>query len=195
MPKDTFFHLKEEKREKIEKALINEFSKGSFEKASISNIVAEAKIPRGSFYQYFENKEDAIKYVVYKYSKIERSKLSDFLEETNGNIFEATLKIYDYMVEKATDNEKLKLITNILQELRKNNISIFDRQEDIKEKKINHELLKIKEPDDLEYIMKILWTITRNIAIETVKGKVTKEEGRYDLKREIEIFKKGMQKT
>ena len=104
------------------------------------------------------------------------------------------------MVEKATDNEKLKLITNILQELRKNNISIFDRQEDIKEKeiinkKINHELLKIKEPDDLEYIMKILGTITRNIAIETVKGKVTKEEGRYDLKREIEILKKGMQKT
>ena len=200
MPKDTFFHLKEEKREKIEKALINEFSKGSFEKASISNIVAEAKIPRGSFYQYFENKEDAIKYVVYKYSKIEKNKLSDLLEETNGNIFEATLKIYDYMVEKATDNEKLKLITNILQELRKNNISIFDRQEDIKEKeiinkKINHELLKIKEPDDLEYIMKILGTITRNIAIETVKGKVTKEEGRYDLKREIEILKKGMQKT
>ncbi len=199
MPKDTFFHLKEEKREKIEKALINEFSKGSFEKASISNIVAEAKIPRGSFYQYFENKEDAVKYVVHKYSKIEKNKLSDFLEETNGDIFEASLKIYDYMVEKATDNEKLKLITNILQELRKNNINIFDKQEDEKEreiinKKINQELLKIEEPDDLEYIMKILGTITRNIAIETMKGKVPKEEGRYSLKREIEILKKGMQK-
>ena len=199
MPKDTFFHLKEEKREKIEKALINEFSKGSLEKASISNIVAEAKIPRGSFYQYFENKEDAIKYVVHKYSKIEKNKLSDFLEETNGDIFEASLKIYDYMVEKATDNEKLKLITNILQELRKNNINIFDKQEDEKEreiinKKINQELLKIEEPDDLEYIMKILGTITRNIAIETIKGKVPKEEGRYSLKREIEILKKGMQK-
>lgn len=199
MPKDTFFHLKEEKREKIEKALINEFSKGSLEKASISNIVAEAKIPRGSFYQYFENKEDAVKYVVYKYSKIEKNKLSDFLEETNGDIFEASLKIYDYMVEKATDNEKLKLITNILQELRKNNINIFDKQEDEKEreiinKKINQELLKIEEPDDLEYIMKILGTITRNIAIETMKGKVPKEEGRYSLKREIEILKKGMQK-
>ena len=199
MPKDTFFHLKEEKREKIEKALINEFSKGSLEKASISNIVAEAKIPRGSFYQYFENKEDAIKYVVHKYSKIEKNKLSDFLEETNGDIFEASLKIYDYMVEKATDNEKLKLITNILQELRKNNINIFDKQEDEKEKeiinkKINQELLKIEEPDGLEYIMKILGTITRNIAIETMKGKVPKEEGRYALKREIEILKKGMQK-
>ena len=199
MPKDTFFHLKEEKREKIEKALINEFSKGSLEKASISNIVAEAKIPRGSFYQYFEYKEDAIKYVVHKYSKIEKNKLSDFLEETNGDIFEASLKIYDYMVEKATDNEKLKLITNILQELRKNNINIFDKQEDEKEKeiinkKINQELLKIEEPDDLEYIMKILGTITRNIAIETMKGKVPKEEGRYALKREIEILKKGMQK-
>ena len=42
--------------------------------------------------------------------------------------------------------------------------------------------------------MKILGTITRNIAIETMKGKVPKEEGRYSLKREIEILKKGMQK-
>ena len=53
MPKQTFFNLKEDKKEKIEKALIKEFSRNSFEKASISNIILEANIPRGSFYQYF----------------------------------------------------------------------------------------------------------------------------------------------
>lgn len=200
MPKDTFFHLREEKREKIEKALINEFSKGPFEKASISNIVAEAKIPRGSFYQYFENKEDAVKYIVHKYSKIEKSKMNDFLMQTNGDIFETSLKIYDYMVEKAQDNEKLKLITNILQELRKNSISIFDKKENEKEKeeinaKINKEMLRLEEPNDIDYIMKILTTITRTMAIETMKGKISKEKGKYDLKRQIEILKKGMQKN
>ena len=62
VPKSTFFNLNEEKRIKIEKALKTEFSRGSFEEASVSNIVTNAQIPRGSFYQYFEDKEDAIKY-------------------------------------------------------------------------------------------------------------------------------------
>ena len=56
MPKETFFHLKEEKKENIEKALIAEFSSVTFEEASISNIIERAKIPRGSFYQYFLDK-------------------------------------------------------------------------------------------------------------------------------------------
>ena len=64
MPKETFYNLNEEKKEKIEKAIINEFSRNSFEKASISNIIEEAKIPRGSFYQYFDDKEDAVKYII-----------------------------------------------------------------------------------------------------------------------------------
>ena len=66
MPKSTFFNLSPEKREKIEKAIENEFGRTTFEKASISNIIENAKIPRGSFYQYFEDKEDAIKYIVQK---------------------------------------------------------------------------------------------------------------------------------
>ena len=43
MPKQTFFNLKEDKKEKIEKALIKEFSRNSFEKASISNIISKRK--------------------------------------------------------------------------------------------------------------------------------------------------------
>ena len=61
MPKSTFYNLNNEKREKIEKALKNEFTRNTFEKASISNIIEEAQIPRGSFYQYFEDKEDGLK--------------------------------------------------------------------------------------------------------------------------------------
>ena len=35
MPKSTFYNLNDEKREKIEKALRNEFSKNIFEKTSL----------------------------------------------------------------------------------------------------------------------------------------------------------------
>lgn len=58
MPKTTFFHLSEEKQSRLLNAAKNEFSRTSLKEASIANIVKLAEIPRGSFYQYFENKED-----------------------------------------------------------------------------------------------------------------------------------------
>ena len=115
MPKETFFRLKEEKRQKIENALIDEFSSGSFEEASISNIIIKAGIPRGSFYQYFEDKYDAVKYIIKKFLDLEHKKMQQLLKETNGDIFETSIKIYDYMTESSSNNGCNKLIKNILQ--------------------------------------------------------------------------------
>lgn len=58
MPKDLFFMIDQEKRSRIMEAAIHEFSSQIFDKASINQIIKEADISRGSFYQYFENKED-----------------------------------------------------------------------------------------------------------------------------------------
>lgn len=64
MPKDTFFNLPDTKRGKIIDYAITEFSKYPYEVASISNIVREAGISKGSFYNYFENKKDLYQYLV-----------------------------------------------------------------------------------------------------------------------------------
>ena len=106
MPFETFFNLNSEKRDKIEKAIESEFGKNSFEKVSISNIIEKAEIPRGSFYQYFKDKEDAIKYVVSKYMEMETKYAVKTLKETNGDIFETFLKIFDYMYDKSYKGEK-----------------------------------------------------------------------------------------
>ena len=58
MPKQTFLNLPAEKRERFIEIAIEEFAENDFQTASISRIVAEAGIAKGSFYQYFENKED-----------------------------------------------------------------------------------------------------------------------------------------
>ena len=58
MPKQTFFNLKEEKRQKIVNSSIKEFSLRGFHGARLNNIVEEAGIAKGSFYQYFEDLED-----------------------------------------------------------------------------------------------------------------------------------------
>ena len=198
MPKDTFFNLKEEKKEKIERALINEFSRVSFEQASVSNIIAEAKIPRGSFYQYFEDKEDAIKYVIQKFIQIEHKKMNQLLIDSNKDIFEAIYKYYNYMIE-STENDNLRLIRNIFQELRKNNISIFEVKEEMKNKEdihklINMDKLNLEKEEDIKYFLKILTTITRAIASEVITKKISKEEGIRTIKKELEILRKGMEK-
>ena len=61
MPKETFLKLPEEKKNKIIKAAKKEFERAPFEQTSIKNIVEDAEIARGSFYQYFESKEDLLR--------------------------------------------------------------------------------------------------------------------------------------
>lgn len=200
MPKQTFFNLKEDKKEKIEKALIKEFSRNSFEKASISNIILEANIPRGSFYQYFEDKEDAIYYIIDKYLEKEKNKIYQYLLRNKGDIFETAVNIYEDMAKITEKDENERLLKNILQEVKKNNINIFGeckemlRSKRTIEKMINKEKLKVENDDDLQYFLRILNAIVRAISMEVVLKKITFEEGKQRLIREIEILKKGMKK-
>jgi AcrR family transcriptional regulator len=64
MPKETFFNLSSEKREKIIDAAMDEFASRSYFDARITAITDQASIARGSFYQYFEDKKDLFKYII-----------------------------------------------------------------------------------------------------------------------------------
>ena len=64
MPKETFLKLPNEKKEKIIKAAQKEFERVPIEEVSIKNIVENAEIARGSFYQYFESKEDLLRFYI-----------------------------------------------------------------------------------------------------------------------------------
>ena len=82
MPKDTFLNLSEDKKNKIINAAKKEFARVPIEEASIKNIVEEAEIARGSFYQYFESKEDLLKYILNSEAKNLEAFLKQSLQET-----------------------------------------------------------------------------------------------------------------
>lgn len=69
MPNKTFFNLSDEKRCRIIDAALQEFAAHSFNEASINRIIKNADIPKGSFYQYFKNKEDLYLYFLDEVSK------------------------------------------------------------------------------------------------------------------------------
>jgi len=64
MPTSTFFNLPAQKREQITTIAIAEFAAHDYRSASVSHIVAEAGIAKGSFYQYFSGKKDLYGYLL-----------------------------------------------------------------------------------------------------------------------------------
>lgn len=108
MPKSTFFNLPEEKRNRITEAAIEEFSKNLFHKASITRIVENADIAKGSFYQYFDDKKDIFKYIV----DLGTQKKIAYLEHvsanfTNMSFFEIIRELYIGGIMFSKENPKL----------------------------------------------------------------------------------------
>ena len=75
MPKQTFLNLPEEKRNTIINAAIEEFAEYGLENASTNRIVANSGISKGSFYQYFEDKQDVFMYLL---TVLEQEKMDYF---------------------------------------------------------------------------------------------------------------------
>jgi AcrR family transcriptional regulator len=64
VPFPTFFNLSEEKRQKILDCAMEEFAQNDYDSASISKIVSNAGIAKGSLYQYFTDKGDLHRYLI-----------------------------------------------------------------------------------------------------------------------------------
>ncbi|WP_437755441.1 TetR/AcrR family transcriptional regulator [Sorangium sp. So ce1389] len=64
MPKSTFFGLPEERRDRLVREAIAEFADRTYAEASLSQIARRARIPKGSFYQYFEDKLDLYRWLL-----------------------------------------------------------------------------------------------------------------------------------
>ena len=63
MPTERFSQLPEEKKKAIRDAAMEECIRVPFEKVSINKIIQNAGISRGSFYTYFEDKRDLVRYI------------------------------------------------------------------------------------------------------------------------------------
>jgi AcrR family transcriptional regulator len=64
MPTSTFFALPPERRDRLVREAIAEFSERSYAEASLSQIAQRSRIAKGSFYQYFADKLDLYRWLV-----------------------------------------------------------------------------------------------------------------------------------
>lgn len=200
MPKETFLKLSKEKQQKVINAAKKEFARVPIENVSIKNIVEEADIARGSFYQYFESKEDLLIYILKENSEKLNIKLKNEVSKTNGDIFKLYIFLYDSMLEEFTGNLDQDLFKQIFINLKSSDENIFDIVKNIKPQniidyyeQIDKTNLKIENYDDLTVVCDMLNAITRRAVIKNFKNK-SKEECKAMFLKEIEYLKHGIEK-
>lgn len=88
MPSESFFHLPEDKKKRIIKASLKEFARVPFEEISINRIIRDADISRGSFYQYFEDKQDLELFLLEDFRDQLQSELEEYLVHEKGDLFQ-----------------------------------------------------------------------------------------------------------
>ena len=95
MPKQTFCNLPEDKREKIVSAAVDEFIEYGLENASTNRIVENSGISKGSFYQYFEDKQDVFKHLM---ALLEQEKMEYFRDKHPPSMNLDTFEYFRWMI-------------------------------------------------------------------------------------------------
>ena len=94
MPKDTFFHLKEEKRAMIQQQATEEFAEYGYYNANISRIAKKSHISVGSFYQYFDDLKDLFGYLILETGKKKMRYIERELLLVSDQNLESVLKAF-----------------------------------------------------------------------------------------------------
>ena len=109
--KDTFYKIPKEKQDRIIQSAVDEFAKHGYDISSIQNIIKKSEIPRGSFYQYFKDKE-GIYYLIIKMITVEKM---NFLKELMP--MQDSMGVFDFLkvfhrkgIEWARNNPKFTKI-------------------------------------------------------------------------------------
>lgn len=199
MPTETFFNLPEDKRIRILDAAKQEFTENVLLKSRVSNIIKNAGIPRGSFYQYFEDLEDLYYYVideVFDNLFISGNQKAREKEE----LFEFVLYSFDHDYDLYANHNQHRFVMNVLR-------SIADNEE-YQEKFNNRRLryiesnldildlsnIRLSEKEDLVKMYQMIQDIKRNIIRKSLLDNNTREQAKEDLRWYVDILKRGLLK-
>ena len=185
MPKDTFFRLSEEKKQRIQDAAFEEFCRVPYSQASINKIIKAAEIPRGSFYQYFVDKEDLFVYLISLKSEEVSEALCKILRAEQGDLFRFLDKIIEKF-EKFYQSQKFGEVMMFFSDQRAFHLQEFPKDDclmtDIKTRfdqnlihLIDFDLLKVEE-EEKTILMNIISAIFHNSAVGLMHMKQPKPD-------------------
>lgn len=200
MIKSTFINLPKEKQNKIIDAVIQEFSNPLCGKISINNIIKSAKISRGSFYQYFDDKVDLIEILVQCFMKKTISIVDEIISKAGNDIFTTYKNLFNTTVSFTDDKKQRALIKNLLNNIKANQnlvddylINQFNKSCHITNlsQKFSRSNLKFKSDEDVEYLINILSTVFEKSLFKILVNNENKFEVIKSFNRKLEIIESG----
>lgn len=199
MPKDTFFNLDIEKRQKIIKAAKAEFLDNPLRKARVSNIVMEAGIPRGSFYQYFKDLDDLYYYIVEEVFA-EIFEAGYMYSEMTDDLFEFVKISFDFDYRGFKKESRHMYMTNVFQSIA-GNVEYLTKFNKRRVKYINDILdrldlsnIKFTEREDHVKMYQMIQDLKISVIKKTLVNNLTKEEAFAEFAWYLDIFKNGLLK-
>lgn len=201
MPTKTFFNLQDEKKNKIIEVSKNEFSRYSFYDASINRIIKEAGISRGSFYQYFNNKEDLFIYILDDYKNIIIQWIKEKVKDNKYDIFELLLLVYDYVTDAKIGGKDKQLLITIISNMDiklTQHLMGFLKIEEINDKcsdftmLVDMSKLRIKEAEEIMMLNNVLMNIMMNQIALFFSQNQDSSKCKYDLIKQFNLVKYGV---
>jgi len=198
MPKTTFFNLTKAKQEALLRAAKKEFSRVSLADASIANIIKDVGIPRGSFYQYFDNKEDLFFYILNDHSKKRKLEFATILIQHDGDLFDS---LYEFVSRTLEDDEDIHFIKNAFLNMTHKIEHSFskivnDQQANEDFKKISQLIdtrqLNISSDKDLYHLIKIVMSVTFRNIVEKFSEELSHDTVMKNYEIELNMLKKGL---
>lgn len=201
MPTLTFYNLPEEKKQKLVAAAEQEFSRVPVYEASIANIVRQAGIPRGSFYQYFEGKEDVFFFLLNTQAQKRRRTFFSLLEKHGGDIFQTMTEMYAILLQEIPTQENLQFLRhaflNMTHKVEQSLAEMFsygDRNEMIDGLRpyIKMSALNTRSEDELVHVMQIIIAVTMRNIMEKFSRNLSEEQAMENYKIELNLLQKGL---
>ncbi len=200
MPSNTFLNLEKRKQEKLLTAAKHEFSKETFANASINQIIKEAKISRGSFYMYFEDKEDLYQYLLQQSIEKTYDKMVDTLRTSNGDIFYAFESLFDMAIVGCIKTENKAFVKQVVENMRlykeKQEMHCFLKEEHRKEieKQINYNELNPLAKKHIGLVMAQCFHIFMWNLIKLLRDEEDEKTIKQNFKEQIKLLQKGVKK-
>ncbi len=199
MPSQTFLNLAEEKKQRIFKAIYAELLRVPFPEMSINQIIKNAGIPRGSFYQYFENKDDAFDFFVAESSKKMKECVMERISSFKGDIFELAETIFEELTKAGTEHFKFEIVDHVMPYVDVKKVDPFSNYIAKMDKQRRTEAystlgigkLDIKSEEELFDIIGIIEALFQNALPRIISGSESRESITSGFKRKLNIIRKA----
>ena len=203
MPKQTFIKLPIDKKETLIHAAKKEFSRVPLFEASIANIVKEAGIPRGSFYQYFEDKEDLYYFLLDEYSQLLNKRFVSILKKQNGDLMETFIESFEMMLINLQSIESRQFFRNAFLNMNyksENTLTPEVNQEQLNTRLaevvalVDQDKLNITNEMELIHVLKIMKAITFQNLIQVFAKDLSIDDSLRNYTLEVNLLKRGLSK-